>query len=152
MRWPQRVVSVFDARRNSGAMKTLQVIVSKRDDEITLKYLQAILASKLMNFWCLNYLADDINQTYLERLPIRQIDSKNRTDKAQHDKLVGLVEKMLVLTPKLRAAQSDKERATLQNAVTATDRQIDQLVYELYGLTGEEIQLVEGSAEAYLRS
>jgi transcriptional regulator len=31
----------------------------------------------------------------------------------------------------------------LQNAVTATDQQIDVLVYELYGLTGEEIALVE---------
>jgi hypothetical protein len=33
--------------------------------------------------------------------------------------------------------------ATLQNAVTVTDHQIDQLVYELYGLTAEEIALVE---------
>ena len=28
----------------------------------------------------------------------------------------------------------------------ALDRQIDQLVYELYGLTDEEIALVEGNA------
>jgi hypothetical protein len=36
------------------------------------------------------------------------------------------------------------EKATLQNAVTATDRQIDGLVYDLYALTPEEIALVEG--------
>lgn len=54
--------------------------------------------------------------------------------------------KLLALMPKLRAATSDSEKATLQNAVTATDRQIDALVYELYGLTEEEIQLVEGAA------
>lgn len=29
----------------------------------------------------------------------------------------------------------------------ATDREIDQLVYELYGLTDEEIKIVEGSAQ-----
>ena len=46
--------------------------------------------------------------------------------------------------PKLRAATADAEKATLQNAVTATDQQIDQLVYELYGLTQDEIKLVEG--------
>jgi hypothetical protein len=28
--------------------------------------------------------------------------------------------------------------------IDATDRQIDQLVYELYGLTNEEIRIVEG--------
>ena len=49
------------------------------------------------------------------------------------------------LMPKLRAATSDAEKATLQNAVTATDHQIDHLVYELYGLTPEEIQLVDVS-------
>ena len=46
--------------------------------------------------------------------------------------------------PRLRAATSESEKATLQNAVTATDHQIDALVYDLYGLTPEEIQLVEG--------
>ena len=43
-----------------------------------------------------------------------------------------------------RAATSDAEKATLQNAVTATDHQIDALVYDLYGLTEGEIKLVEG--------
>ena len=59
-------------------------------------------------------------------------------------KLVALADKMLGLTPKLRAATSESEKATLQNAVTATDQQIDALVYELYALTPEEIQLVGG--------
>lgn len=42
--------------------------------------------------------------------------------------------------------QTEPERASLQAAVTATDQQIDALVYELYGLTEDEIRLVEGSA------
>lgn len=77
--------------------------------------------------------------------PVRVIDFSKPADKARHDKLVGLVDKMLVLTPKLRAAKNESEQQTLQNAVTATDRQIDQLVYELYGLTEDEKNLVEGS-------
>jgi type I site-specific restriction endonuclease len=32
----------------------------------------------------------------------------------------------------------------IQRQIEATDRQIDQLVYELYGLTEEEIGVVEG--------
>jgi hypothetical protein len=31
----------------------------------------------------------------------------------------------------------------IQRQIEATDRQIDQLVYELYGLTDEEIKIVE---------
>ena len=34
---------------------------------------------------------------------------------------------------------------TLQRKIEATDRQIDKLVYELYGLTEEEIGIVEGT-------
>jgi hypothetical protein len=44
-----------------------------------------------------------------------------------------------------RRPPADSEKAVLQNAVTATDQQIDQLVYELYNLTQEEIALVEGA-------
>jgi hypothetical protein len=39
--------------------------------------------------------------------------------------------------------QSSQEQATLQNPIEATDRHIDALVYELYGLTEEEIEIVE---------
>lgn len=50
---------------------------------------------------------------------------------------------MITPSRKLRAAKSDHERQTLQNAVTATDQQIDALVYELYRLTEDEIKIVE---------
>jgi hypothetical protein len=43
----------------------------------------------------------------------------------------------------LRTAASESEKTTLLNAVTATDQQIDQLVYNLYGLTPDEIALIE---------
>jgi len=36
----------------------------------------------------------------------------------------------------------------LQTQIDATDRQIDQLVYELYGLTEEEIRIVEEATGA----
>ena len=50
---------------------------------------------------------------------------------------------MLSLVPKLNTVKSKIEQNTLQNAITATDRQIDELVDKLYGLTREEIELVE---------
>ncbi len=70
------------------------------------------------------------------------IDFSTPADKARHDKMVGSVEKMLALTPKLRGATSESEKAALQNAITTTDAEIDRLVYELYGLTEEEIKIV----------
>jgi hypothetical protein len=84
------------------------------------------------------------NRQYIKQLPIRRIDFTNPADKSRHDKLVSLVDKMLALMPKLRVATKESEKSTLQNAVTTTDAEIDRLVYELYGLTEEEIKVVEG--------
>lgn len=81
---------------------------------------------------------------YMENVPIRVIDQKDPSDRARHDQLVGLVNKMLVLMSSVRAETNEAKKRTLQNAVAATDRQIDRLVYELYDLTEEEIALVEG--------
>lgn len=65
-------------------------------------------------------------------------------DKARHGELVLPVDKILGLMPKLRAAPSASEKAALQDAVTTTDRHFDTFVYDLHGLTPEEIALVEG--------
>jgi hypothetical protein len=35
------------------------------------------------------------------------------------------------------------DKSPIQRQINATDRQIDQLVYELYGLTDDEIRIVE---------
>jgi hypothetical protein len=44
-----------------------------------------------------------------------------------------------------RPAKTAHENTTLQRQITATDHQIDQLVYALYGLTEEEIAILEES-------
>lgn len=114
-----------------------------------IRFLLGLLNSRLLSFLIRKtstpfrggYIA--LNRQYIERLPIRLLDLTKATEKSRHDKLVMLVDKMLGLMPKLRAATSASEKATLQNAVTATDQQIDALVYDLYGLTPEEIALVE---------
>jgi hypothetical protein len=41
-----------------------------------------------------------------------------------------------------RAAKTPQDQTMLQRQLDATDRQIDRLVYELYGLTDAEIQIV----------
>jgi len=115
-----------------------------------IRFLLGLLNSRLLSFLIRKvstpfrggYIA--LNRQYIERLPIQLLNLKKATDKSRHDKLVLLVDKMLGLMPNLRAATSDSEKVVLHNAVTATDQQIDALVYELYGLTAGEIKLVEG--------
>jgi hypothetical protein len=44
----------------------------------------------------------------------------------------------------MSAAQTPNDQTLLQRQIDATDREIDRLVYDLYGLTDEEIKIVEG--------
>jgi len=45
-----------------------------------------------------------------------------------------------------RAAKTAHEKTMFQRQITVTDHQIDQLVYALYGLTADEIKIVEEGA------
>jgi hypothetical protein len=60
--------------------------------------------------------------------------------------MVELVERMLDLNKQLPKAKTPHESEALQRQVAFTDRQIDELVYELYGLSKDEIRVVEGAA------
>ena len=66
---------------------------------------------------------------------------------ARHDRMVGLVTRMMELKKQQARApkkQSPSARQLLDQKLAITDNQIDLLVYELYGLTEEEIRTVEG--------
>jgi len=77
--------------------------------------------------------------------PIYVPDNSNPADAARRDHIVALVEKMLDLNRRLAAAKAPHEKEALAGMIDATDREIDRLVYELYGLTEEEIAVVEGA-------
>jgi hypothetical protein len=85
---------------------------------------------------------------YLEGFPVKSIELSNRGGKSRHDQVVKLVEQMLDLHKKLPIAKTPQEKTSLERQITATDAQIDRLVYDLYGLTPEEIKIVEASTPA----
>jgi hypothetical protein len=43
--------------------------------------------------------------------------------------------------------KTNQEKSLIQRQIESTDKQIDQLVYELYGLTDEEIKIVEEASQ-----
>ena len=61
--------------------------------------------------------------------------------------MVSLVQRMLDLHKRLQGAKAAHDRTVIERQITATDEEIDHLVYELYGLTNDEIAIVEGAAE-----
>jgi len=81
-----------------------------------------------------------VSVDFSELTPAEQFIFKETT---RHDRMVQPVEQMLELDRR-QAAASASDRELYQRQIDATDREIDRLVYELYGLTDEEIAIVEG--------
>ena len=120
-------------------------------EETSLKYLLGIADSRLLSWYgrlvLPNFGKDafpKLNPQDIKRLPIRTIEFDDPEDVARHDKLVALVERMLALHKKLATATIPADKELYQRQIDATDEEIDALVYELYGLTEEEIEIVEG--------
>jgi hypothetical protein len=84
-----------------------------------------------------------IKGTYLKELPIRRISFDDPRDRGYHDRLVEVVDRILAMHTSLAAVGTDHEKTVVKRQIDATDREIDALVYELYGLTDDEIRIVE---------
>ena len=126
----------------------LQIV--KPNDAMLAYYLLGILNSHLIAYYFRKkYNRQDktfpeIRVYELASLPILAIDFDNPADVERHAKMVSLVEQMLSLHVKLAAADSTS-RTVLQRQIETTDAQIDRLVYALYGLSLEEVAIVEAN-------
>jgi hypothetical protein len=144
----KRIEAAYDER---GLALGVQVFAASQFLDAPLYVLGLLNSSLLSYLFRLRFQAKHlaggflaINMGQLAKLPIRLIDEKNKSDNAQRDKMLQLVDQMLALHAKLAAMKPGHGRTVIQRQIAATDQQIDQLVYQLYGLTDEEIALVEG--------
>jgi type I restriction-modification system DNA methylase subunit len=114
------------------------------------KYILGLLNSKLLDFY-LKKISTPIRggffryfTQFLEQLPIRLIDFSNDKDKNKHDLMVQLVEQMLRLHQQFNQENVPSSKKIIQQQIKVIDKQINQLVYELYDLTDEIIAIIEG--------
>jgi hypothetical protein len=119
-------------------------------------FILGILNSKLALFYFTIFCAalEGSNDQYLEfraqyvrDFPIHNIELSDPIDVSRRNYMVSLVDRMLALHKQLREARTPHDETALRRQIEATDRQIDALVYELYGLTEDEIGIVEGSTK-----
>ena len=64
-------------------------------------------------------------------------------EKKTYDDLVAMVDKMLKLQKKYHSTRLEHYKKLYNTQIDLLDNQIDSLVYKLYGLTKEEIRVVE---------
>jgi len=122
------------------------ILTEKHPDVIIpLEFILGLINSTLQSFYFSTYIIDySLGGGLIHATPGSQ--SKlliPRVSQTKTESMVKLVNTMLDLHKKLQAARTPDEKVMLQRQIDATDRQIDMLVYELYGLTDEEIAIVE---------
>lgn len=145
---PRRLVAAIDLKGSYYPLNNYSYVFSN-DSGYSLCYVLGILNSSALNYYFASTFIDyNIKPTYLQQLPIRSIDLSNRLDRSRHDRLVALVGQMLKLNADLAAAKAAHDKILIERQIAATDRQIDRLVYDLYGLTDEEIAIIENFGAA----
>jgi adenine-specific DNA-methyltransferase len=111
--------------------ESINNIILNDDSPVQTKFVLALLNSKLINWFYVNQFTNESNLTvnlskaYLSQIPLA---IPNKTDE---ERIVSIVERILL------KKKENKETIDLET-------KIDQLVYQLYGLTEEEIKIVEG--------
>jgi adenine-specific DNA-methyltransferase len=109
-----------------------------------LNYFAALLNSRLLWKWFRHHakrrgVGLEINGHVLARAPIRRIDFASPGDRARHDRLVDLAEARVRLN-------REGEKKVSSAASEPDEQAIDQLVYELYGLSDDEIRQISGES------
>ena len=124
-------------------------VVTVSAPDISPLYILGILNARLIN-WYYRTLNPEVGEALAEvkkgnvaALPVRPIDFSSKRDRGIHDRLVDLVRTILELHKKLSKVRVGVEQIYRQ--IEAQERHIDQLVYEIYGLTADEIATVEGN-------
>jgi len=123
---------------------TNTTVIFGTNDDYSLKYLLAILNSKLFAYRYKSIAKQTGSGVFeylpnsLGKFPIPKADQKTQ------DKVSALTDKMLELKKKEAAEKNPQLKTMVSRQIDGVDKAIDVFVYGLYGLTDDEIDMVEG--------
>lgn len=126
--------------------KSILNVLDVNDDSARLKTLLGILNSRLISFYYKQQAVKGGRKIFpkvvtkdLRHFPIAEAFVKQNA-------MVTVVESMIALYEQLAIARSATQKAVIVRQIDATDAEIDRIVYRLYGLSTDEIAIVEGKA------
>jgi len=108
-----------------------------------LKFLTALLNSNVIKFWLRHKGKMQGDNFQVDKEPLLAIPLVLVSAEEQAP-LISLADQMLETQGRLQQAPSDEDKNILEKRVAIIDKQIDQAVYQLYGLTEDDVKIVEG--------
>jgi hypothetical protein len=135
--------------RGGGFGRSIQSGMLKYGVNLDIRYVLAIMNSRFFR-WIYTQSVKEGGRVFpqvkwakLAKLPFPLLDISKKTGKAKHDKLVSLADTMLDIKKREKDAMM-RTKTIIERQIASTDAAINGLVYQLYGLTDEEIKIVEG--------
>ena len=83
----------------------------------------------------------------IRQLPLFDVSRASAGERRLLITIEARAQQLLALHRQLTAARTPQEQTALERQIDATDTQIDRLVYDLYGLTEDEIKIVEAAVK-----
>ncbi|WP_295965327.1 DNA methyltransferase [uncultured Xanthomonas sp.] len=135
-----RIVATLVQPPTYFADSTNSIFVDKKS-EISICYVLALLNSRLMQWrFKLTSTNNNVGTNEIESLPFFLPSSKE--DREQHDIIVRKVDALL-LAKQQEASSTGNTRTIVERKCRALENEINKLIYQLYGLTDDEIELIE---------
>ncbi|MBS4034046.1 MAG: N-6 DNA methylase [Ignavibacterium sp.] len=127
--------------------KSILNILEFSDSIDNLKFLLAQLNSKLISFYYKCRAVKSSRKLFPKVVikDLRRFPTLSMSDNSSVKKIICLVDQILTTKKQLQEAKTEGDKNYLQRKCDRLDREIDELVYQLYGLTEEEIKIVEGN-------
>lgn len=146
---PKDHIIIMSAIDRDGFMTvdTVENTIST-DEDYSLEFLVCLLNSKLISWYAYRYIFSkairtmDLDNYYLGKIPLPNIKIDNSI-------FIEVANRMLSFNKRLdeiRGKRTD-EYARIEEEIKKTDAEIDELVYDIYGLTNEEKKIIEASVK-----
>ena len=120
--------------------------IKMKTNDLEIKMILAILNSKLISFYHSNTSANAFKGTFpkvllqdLRELPIPSVNQKIQST------VIKLVDQLLTLNEEKQQQTLQSKIDQIQNRIDYCEQRINEMVYELYGLTQEETNLIENT-------
>ena len=143
------LIATLDEKR-CLCLNNLHVLVPINDFENGCLYFLGIINSKILNWYYQTLNPEkgealaEVKKSNVAKLPVK-LDNTNQVNKIQFNEIVKHVDSLLKLNEEIKEVTLPNQIAQIKQRIAHSEDKINELVYELYELTTEEIKIVEGA-------
>lgn len=145
-----RLIATLDTNK-FYALHTIVVMNLKSEIKENIRYFLGLFNSILLTYYYKATFASsktvfsEVGARQVQELPIKSIDFNNKRELYSHDEIVKLVDQLLNLYVEIKEVKLQTQIDQIKSKIDYCENRINEIVYQLYGLTDEEIRLVEGN-------